>query len=340
MVPPRRLTLRDIAKQAGVSYQTVSRVINNHPYVADQTRQRVLDLINALDYRPNKAARSLAGYQTNTIALVASDIYDYGLAQVVINIERAAKAAGYDLVMSIAGNPSSASMRAAIESILHWHLDGMIVLKPIKGFSYSEMMRMVGGLPLVQVNSQYDDHLAPSLMINQEYGTRLLLEHLLALGHRRIVVIQGPSNHYDAVARQIACDAILKANGLRAAAAGEGDWSAASGYAAMQQILGQGIPFSAVFAANDQMALGVMRALREHGLHIPADVSVVGFDDLPEAAYYEPPLTTIKQDFARLGENSIAYLVECIEQPDTVAERRLIPPYFIQRQSTAAPRHP
>ncbi len=338
MTNSRRLTLRDVAKQAGVSYQTVSRVINNHPYVAEATRQRVLGLIDALDYRPNKAARSLAGHQTNTIALVASDIYDYGLAQVVISIERAAKAAGYDLVMSIAGNPSSSSMQAAIESILHWHLDGMIILKPIKGFSYVDMMRMVGDLPVVQVNSQYDDQLAPSLMINQEHGTRLLLEHLLQLGHREIAIIHGPSDHYDAVARQIACDAILEETGLLAVAGGVGDWSAASGYAAMQAIIGQGVHFTAVFAANDQMALGAMRALREHGLSIPEDISVVGFDDLPEAAFYEPPLTTIKQDFARLGENSIAYLVECIEQAGTQPERRLIPPYFIQRLSTAAPR--
>ncbi|MCA0456241.1 MAG: LacI family transcriptional regulator [Chloroflexi bacterium] len=338
MAQSRRLTLRDVAKQAGVSYQTVSRVINNHPYVAEDTRQRVLGLIDELDYRPNKAARSLAGHQTNTIALVASDIYDYGLTQVVISIERAAKAAGYDLVMSIAGNPSSASMKAAIESILHWHLDGMIVLKPIRGFSHAEILAMVGGLPLVQVNSQYDDQLAPSLMINQEHGTRLLLDHLLQLGHRDIAVIHGPSNHYDAVARQAACGAILREFRMRAVAEGAGDWSAASGYAAMQGILGQGSAFTAVFAANDQMALGAMRALREHGLSIPGDVSVVGFDDLPEAAYYEPPLTTIQQDFARLGENSIAYLVECIEQPDTVAERRLIPPSFVHRRSTATPR--
>ncbi len=333
----RRLTLRDIAKKAGVSYQTVSRVINNHPYVAEETRQRVLDLIAELDYRPNKAARSLAGHQANTIALVASDIYDYGLMQVVLNMERAAKVAGYDLVMSIAANPSSSSLRAALENMLHWHLDGMIVLKPIKGFSYAEIVQMTGGLPLVLVNSQYDDHLAPSLMINQEHGTRLLLEHLLQLGHRDIAIVHGPSNHYDAVARQIACDAILKETGLHAVASGEGDWSAASGYAAMQCILEQGIYFTAAFSANDQMALGIMRALREHELRVPKDVSVVGFDDLPEAAFYEPPLTTIKQDFALLGENSIAYLIECIEKPDTLAERRLIPPYFIQRLSTAPP---
>lgn len=196
---------------------------------------------------------------------------------------------------------------------------------------------MTGGLPLVLVNSQYDDHLAPSLMINQEHGTRLLLEHLLQLGHRDIAIVHGPSNHYDAVARQIACDAILKETGLHAVASGEGDWSAASGYAAMQCILEQGIYFTAAFSANDQMALGIMRALREHELRVPKDVSVVGFDDLPEAAFYEPPLTTIKQDFALLGENSIAYLIECIEKPDTLAERRLIPPYFIQRLSTAPP---
>lgn len=336
MTNSHRLTLRDIAKQAGVSYQTVSRVINNHPYVAEDTRQRVSDLIAQLDYHPNKAARSLAGHRANTIALVASDIQDYGPSQVVINIERAAKAAGYDLVLSIAANTSTNSMRAAINSILHWQVDGILILKPIRGVSYDEMVQISGGLPLVQINSQHDQ-IVPSLMIDQEYGTRLLFDHLYNLGHRDFCMIYGPSHYYDAIARQLACESILREKGLRASVTREGDWSAASGYAAMQSILGQGTKFTAVFAANDQMALGAMRALREHGLRIPEDVSIVGFDDLPESAYFEPPLTTIQQNFALLGEQSITYLVECIEKPDTPAECRFIRPHFVERLSTAAP---
>lgn len=336
MTPTHRLTLRDIAKEAGVSYQTVSRVINNHPHVADDTRQRVRDLIDRLDYHPNKAARSLAGRYAKTIALVASDIQDYGPAQVVINIERAAKAAGYDLVLSIAADTSSASMRAAIDSILHWHVDGILILKPVRGVSYEEITQLSGGLPLVQINSQHDQ-IVPSLMIDQEYGTRLLLDHLFNLGHRAISMIHGPSHYFDAIARQAACEKIMHEKGLHPVAAREGDWSADSGYKAMQSILGQGVHFTAVFAANDQMALGAMRALREMGWRIPEDVSIVGFDDVPEAAYFEPPLTTIQQDFALLGENSITYLVECIEKPDAPIEQRLIQPRFIQRLSTAAP---
>ena len=336
MTTSRRLTLRDIAKRAGVSYQTVSRVISNHPYVAEETRQRVSELIAELDYHPNKAARSLAGHRAKTIGLVASDIQDYGPAQVVINIERAAKAAGYDLVLSIAASASSSGMRAAINSVLHWQIDGILIFKPIRGVSYDEMMQMSGGLPLVQINNQHDQ-ITPSLMIDQEQGTRLLLEHLYNLGHRHFTVIHGPSHYYDAVARQLACERVLREMNLEAIAAGAGDWSAASGYSAMQSVLKQRRDFTAVFAANDQMALGAMRALREHGLRVPEDVSIVGFDDVPEAAYYEPPLTTIQQDFALLGESSIAYLVECIENAGTPAECRLIAPHFVQRLSTAPP---
>ncbi len=332
----RRLTLRDIAKMAGVSYQTVSRVINNHPYVAEATRQRVLDLINALDYHPNKAARSLAGHQANTIALVASEIHDYGPAQVVINIERAAKTLGYELVLSIATDTSSSSMRAAINSILHYRVDGILILKPISGISYPEMMQISGGLPIVQINSQ-NDPAAPSMMIDQDYGMRCLLDHLIDIGHREMAVIYGPSNYYDAIVRQLACGTFLHEKGLQAVDSREGDWTAVSGYQSMKSMLEQGRHFTAVLAANDQMALGAMRAMREHGLRIPQDISIVGFDDVPEAAFYEPPLTTIRQDFALLGENSIAYLVERIQKPDTPVECRQIRPQLFERLSTAAP---
>lgn len=333
----RRVTLRDVAHHSGVSYQTVSRVINNHPYVAEETLQRVRDSIAALDYHPNKAARSLAAHRANTIALVATELHDYGPAQVVINIERAAKAAGYDLALSLAEDTSSASMRAAIANVLHWRVDGILILKPITGVSYEEMVQISGGIPLVQINSQLDQ-IVPCIMIDQEHGTRLLIEHLYELGHRRICAIQGPSNSYDAIARQVTWDALMREHDLPVFSSREGDWSAASGYRVMQDIVEQGSDFTAVFAANDQMALGAMRALREHGLRIPEDVSVVGFDDVPESAYYEPPLTTIYQDFALLGERSIGYLVERITDAEVPIERRMITPHLVKRLSTAPPR--
>jgi len=204
-----RYTLRDVAKHAGVSYQTVSRVINHHPYVAEETRVRVQEAIEALDYRPNKAAQSLAAKRSQTLAVITFGMDYYGPAQMVTNIEYAAKAAGYDLVLSIAADTSTTSMRAAINSVLHWQVDGILLLKPIRGVSYEEMVQISGGLPLVQINSQHDQ-IAPSLMIDQEYGTRLLLDHLFNLGHRDFCVIYGPSNYYDAIARQLACESILR----------------------------------------------------------------------------------------------------------------------------------
>ncbi|MEZ4670867.1 MAG: substrate-binding domain-containing protein [Anaerolineae bacterium] len=329
-----RVTLRDVAEHSGVSYQTVSRVINHHPYVAEETLRRVLDSIAALDYRPNKAARSLAAHRSNTIALVATDLQDYGPAQVVINIERAAKAAGYDLALTIAPDTSSASMRAAIAHVLHWRVDGILILKPITGVSYDEMVQIIGGIPLVQLNSQLEQ-VVPSIMIDQEQGVRLLVKHLHDLGHRRFCAIQGPSNSYDAIARQVTWDASLREMGMPASLSCEGDWSAASGYRATLAILDQTHDFTALFAANDQMALGALRALREHRVRVPEDVSVVGFDDVPESAYYEPPLTTIHQDFGLLGEMSIQYLVERITDPEIPIERRMITPYLVERQSTA-----
>jgi len=337
MSSTRRLTLRDIAKQAGVSYQTVSRVINNHPYVAEETRQRIHDLIAELDYHPNKAARSLATRRSHTLALITFGMDYYGPAQMVIHIERAAKAAGYDLVLSIAGDISRGSVQDAIASIMHWQVDGILMIKPVPGVAYDDAIDISGGVPTVQINGEKDDRI-PSISVEQAVGSRIITEHLLELGHQHICEISGPLNWYDALERHESWQQTMRAAGYEPGYSIEGDWTAQGGYRAMQKLLSITRDFTAVVVANDQMALGALRALRMEGIRVPEDVSVVGFDDVPEAACYEPPLTTVRQEFDVLGQQGIEYLVERINNPDAPIERHIIYPALIKRLSSAPPR--
>jgi LacI family transcriptional regulator len=332
----RHVTLRDVAKHAHVSYQTVSRVINNHPYVAEKTRQRVRDSIDELSYHPNKAAQSLAARRSHTLALVATDLHDYGPAQVVINVERAAKAAGYDLILSVATDTSNNSVRAAINNILNWRVDGILMIKPAPGVAYEEASTISGGIPLVQINGPRDQSV-PTILVDQAHGTRLVVGHLLELGHRQICSISGPLTWYDALTRHETSQETIRSAGFEPGMSVESDWSSAGGYHAMQHLLQQGRNFTAVFVANDQMALGALRGLHEHGLRVPEDVSMVGFDDIPESAYFEPPLTTVRQNFALLGQQGIEYLIERINDPEAPPEQHLISPDLVLRASASAP---
>jgi DNA-binding LacI/PurR family transcriptional regulator len=325
------VTLRDVARHAGVSYQTVSRVINNHGYVAEETRRRVLESIAELDYHPNKAARSLASRRSQTLALITFGLDYYGPAQMVINIERAAKIAGYDLIFS---NVASAkNMQAALNSIRRWQVDGILMITPVLNMSYDSINARI---PFVQISGQ-PGRQSPSVVVEQGYGSHLITQHLIQLGHRRICEISGPLNWFDAMARHEAWEAAMGEGQLQPGLSLAGDWTARSGYRAAQSLLETGGEFTALVVGNDQMALGAMRALREQNMRIPQDVSIVGFDDIPEAAFFEPPLTTVWQDFGALGKRGIDYLVERIQNPDLPLDQQTIYPELVVRASTAPP---
>lgn len=329
-----RLTLRDIARQTGVSYQTVSRVINNHPYVSEDTRQRVQEAIAEMGYRPNKAARSLAGRRSFTLALVAVQMEYFGPLQTLVYIERAARGAGYDLIFTHAADMTRAHLAAALDSLLHWQVDGIVLLKPVEGIGYEEALALCHGVPLVQVGGETDPAI-PSVRVDQAHGMRLATEHLIGLGHREIGFLAGPPAWFDAAERQASWAAALAAAGLSAQRLAHGDWSAESGYAAARRLLAEAGELTALVTANDQMALGALTALREAGRRVPEDVSLVGYDDLPESRWFAPPLTTIRQDFETLGRLGVAYLLERLNDPDTPHEQRLIPPQLVVRASTA-----
>jgi DNA-binding LacI/PurR family transcriptional regulator len=329
----KRTTLYDVASRSGVSYQTVSRVINEHPNVSEETRQRVMDAIRELNYRPNKAAQSLVTRRSHTLAVITFGTIHYGPAQMVANVERAAKALGYNLTITSISDVSPKQIRRAIDSLSMRLVDGIVMITPILGAEYDELVPLFGGIPFVQIDTLREAN-TPSVVIDQYYGSQLATQHLIDLGHRHICEISGHLHWFGAVARHESWRATLENAGLSAGMSVEGDWTAASGYTATRRLLTQGAEFTAIVAGNDQMALGAIRALHEHGLRVPEDVSIVGFDDIPEAAYFEPPLTTVRQRFDVLGQQCVEYLVKLITQPDTPLQQHVLYPQFVERLST------
>lgn len=339
MVDPvhnRRATLRDVAERSGVSYQTVSRVINNHPYVSPDKRARVLQVIEELGYTPNRAAQSLAGHKTQIIGVVSTGLNHYGPAQMVIHIERAAKTAGYDTIFTNMSDSTPESFIAAIDHVRRWHPDGLLIITPTASLTHEDVLRITAGLPIVQIDPQYGAA-TPSIVIDQRRGSQLAVGHLIELGHRRFCEIRGPQTWHDGIARHKSYLDTLHAAGLEAGAGEEGDWTSESGYQAAQRLLTRDRNFTALIVANDQMALGAIAALREHGRRVPEDVSVVGFDDIPEAAYFSPPLTTVRQDFALFGQLGVDYLMERITHPQAAPRQHVVQSTLVIRKSSAPP---
>lgn len=328
----RRSTLRDVAELAGVSYQTVSRVINQHPNVARRTRERVLSAIRQLDYRPNQAAKMLATGRSYMLQLIMFDIrYSDPLPEMIY----AARKAGYTLLISeLSPFADEGEIRTALAELTARMIDGLVVYTPCPFFSYAEMVRLCRGVPFVLVGAAMGIK-SPAVVFDQRHGCELAVQHLLDLGHRQIAEIAGRPQHIDAQLRHETMAAMLRARGLPLGPCAEGDFEVPSGYAAAKELLARGETFTALFVANDRMALGALRALHECGVRVPEDVSIVGFDDMGEAAYLTPSLTTVRQDLQVLAQQSIEYLVEMIGNPTMPVQQRVLYPELIVRGSTA-----
>ena len=328
----RRSTLRDVAELAGVSYQTVSRVINQHPNVARHTHERVMSAIRQLDYRPNQAAQMLATGRSYMLQLIMFDIrYSDPLPEMIY----AARKAGYTLLISeLSPFAPEEEIYTALDDLTARMIDGLVVYTPRPFSPYAEMVRLCRGVPFVLVGAAMGIK-SPSVVFDQRHGCELAVQHLLDLGHKRIAEITGRSQHIDAQLRHDTMEAMLRKRGLPMGPRAMGDFEVPSGYAAAKELLDGGEPFTALFVANDRMALGALRALHERGIRVPEDVSVVGFDDMGEAAYLTPPLTTVRQDLQVLAHQSIEYLVSMIANPTMPVQQRVLYPELIVRGSTA-----
>jgi len=303
-----RPTMEDVARLAGVSHQTVSRVLNEHPNVRPQTRENVLASIRALGYRPNAAARSLVTKRTNVLGVISFDTTFYGPASMLYGIEQAACP---DYFVSVA-SPQAVDRRSVLDTVdrfLGQAVEGIIVIAP-QVPAVAVLSEVPADVPLVAVGCGTRTPLA-SVAIDNAAGALAATRYLLDLGHETVHHVAGPASWLDAQERLDGWSQALRAAGAPQLEPLHGDWSARSGYELGSQ-LSQLPGVTAVFCANDQMALGLLRALSERGIRVPEDVSLVGFDDIPESAFFLPPLTTVRQDFGELGRRALRLLVDRI----------------------------
>ena len=327
-------TIFDVARLAGVSHQTVSRVLNDLPNVRPATRERVERAIKQLRYIPSPAARALVTRRSRTIGLITTGAPDHGPTTTALYFNEAARDERYAVIMASLLQADPAALRQAAEVLVRQNVEAIVLITSNRS-SLAVLQGMELGVPFLAVVSQGSQ--LHRVHLDQYQGARRAVRHLIELGHREIRHISGPIDSMDALERIRGWRDALGDNGLVAHEPIIGDWSAASGYSGGQRLLAEG-PFSAVFCGNDQMALGLIHALTEAHLSVPAQVSVVGFDDIPEAAHFSPPLTTMHQDFAEVGRRCVELLVRQLGARRTLPGKTLVGARLVVRESTAPPR--
>ena len=326
--------MTDVARLAGVSHQTVSRVLNGHPNVKEQTRLRVRAAIAELGYRPNPAARALVTGRSQLIGMVALNSTLYGPSSLLAAFEQAAAEAGFAVSVGGVGRLDRASIAGAVERHLDQRVAGLVVIAPVASAGEA-LDDMPAGVPLVTVDG--DPKRAHALVtVDQVAGARAATRHLLDAGHRTVWHVSGPGDRYDAAGRIDGWRQELEAAGAEVPPPVPAGWSAAAGFSA-GHMLARMPEVTAVFAANDHLALGILRALHEHGKRVPEDLSLVGFDDVPEAGYFIPPLTTVRPDFHAVARHALELLLAQIEAGVPSTTQMMLPPTLIERRSVAAP---
>ncbi|OYO13736.1 LacI family transcriptional regulator [Enemella evansiae] len=328
-------SIRDVAKAAGVSYQTVSRVLNDLPDVAPATRTKVLAAVDELGYRRNLTARNLATNRSTTIGIVTDDSPRLGPVSTLMALEKAARQRGSNCSVVTVAEPYSDTVPTALRGLEEVGVHGIVVIAPVVSAAAAVRAARVR-TPLVLIAAGEDS--APGLLAfaeNQELGARIATQHLLRLGHTDIVHVAGSQDWFDGRTRLRGWAAEMREAGLPADRWYESDWTPRFAYDVGKKLVVEGLP-TAVFAASDHMALGLLRAFAESGVRVPEDVSVVGYDDAEGSDFYFPPLTTVRQDFMGLATRSL----ELLDKPtdDPFGDEPPTEPLLQIRQSTARPR--
>jgi DNA-binding LacI/PurR family transcriptional regulator len=337
----KRVTIKDVAQAAGVSTQTVSRVMNKFSYVSGETRQRVEAVVEQLGYNPSTLARSLSQQRSYTLGIVTFDLKYIGPSRTLNGIADKADELGYMLLMKELDNFDANRIGDVIDSLLARQVDGILWAVPEIGNNHAwvdERLEKIP-VPVLFIAMQPRDGI-PSVATDNYQGGVMAVEHLLACGRKNIGHISGPLGWWEADERKRGWCETLAAAGLEARERQcvEGNWSSISGEQAFVQLRETYPEMDAVFVANDQMALSVLREASRRGIHIPEDLAVIGFDGIPESAYFHPPLTTIYQDLQTLGEQAVQSVVEMVQarqgsQP-IVAQSRFIQPSLVVRESS------
>lgn len=328
----RKPSLNDVARLAGVSYQTVSRVVNDAPDVSAATRERVQQVIKDLGYRRNRVAAALVTSRSTVIGIVTDGSPRFGPVGTLLALETVARQSGYGSTVATAEEPYRASVQSAFDSLEDFGVDGIIVIAPRLSMAQAVReakvrvpveMIAAGASPTPDVSAFSED---------QELGARMATQHLIDLGHTDIAHIAGSMDWFDGRVRKRGWEAALKAAKLPRGLCLSGDWSPGWAYqTGLDMVERMDVLPQAIFAASDHMALGLIRAFTESGVRVPEDVSIVGFDDLEGSDYFLPPLTTVRQDFHALALGSINVLIGSIEGKEV--DRTPSPPTLVVRDS-------
>ncbi len=332
----KRATIKDVAALANVSRQTVSRVLNENDYVADETRARVLAAIKKLNYRLNTVARSMVVGNTCMLGCVLPNLTDYTFAMHVEGAQAEARRRGYFFLAASAS--TKADVESLLEELMDRRVDGLLVFNPRADHRYRYFLPLIEkGAAVVYLGNTPHDEPVSWVKCDDYQGGYQATDHLISLGHTTIVTLTGPDNEECTIDRLTGYRQALTDAGLEfeQSLVVTGDWSATSGYQSTQRLLAENQSFSAIFAQNDRMAVGAIRALREVGIQVPDDVSIVGFDDIPLASYFDPPLTTLRQPMEESGRQAARLLIETIQNPDRSPEAVLLHAQLVERASCA-----
>lgn len=331
----QRPSIYDVAKLAGVSHMTVSRVLNGHPNIREATRERVLQAIADTKYTPSSIARALATQKAMRIGVIVDSPVQFGPNSTLRALESAARDAGYAISAFSITDGEGRQVDAGVIELVTEGVDALCVIAP-----RASSLDLLGGLDLTLPTMVIKSEPHPGMHtagVDQYEGAILAVDHLIGIGHRSIAHLAGPQDWYDARVRQRGWRDALAVAGLDPSEPIVGDWTSDFGYEFARRF--DAGTATAIFAANDQMALGVIHGLADRGLRVPEDISVVGFDDLPDARHFLPPLTTVRQDFQALGALAMRSIIEAIDGADIQLHEKITPRLEV-RASTAAPPAP
>ncbi|MWV51378.1 substrate-binding domain-containing protein (plasmid) [Rathayibacter sp. VKM Ac-2803] len=325
----------DVARLSGVSQKTVSRVVNGEPHVSPGIQERVQAAIETLNFRPNSAARALASARSRTIGFVSTGSALFGPTAISAGVERAAREAGYSIAVAHTPDGTPASVRAAFGDLIGRGVEAIIVSEPADDLHPSELLST--GVPVLSLDNESADFTDwITVGADDRMAARTGTQHLIDLGHRSILHIAGPPGWATSQNRLLGYRDAVSAAGIPTCVELRGDWSVDSGFAAGHEIASRH-DVTAVLAANDEMAIGAIRALQLAGLSVPKEVSVVGIDDIPVAAYLAVPLTTIRQDFEVIARSGMARLIDAIEGRALTSRQHAVPTELVIRDTTAPP---